>query len=159
MNHGIKSIDGIKVPGARKAREPKPGKWEFRPWAKWFMASVLLGSLTIQADPFKTWSWQSPATYENGQAIPAGDLFNYTMHCSNNPGPPYEASKVFESQTPPSLDDMNFIVAGVAGTYYCVSTVDSLTHITTSGYSNEVNFSVQPGELGYVPNALILSLE
>jgi hypothetical protein len=124
-----------------------------------FIASILLGSITIQADPTKEWSWTPPTEYENTILIPAGDLVNYTLHCSNNAGPPYEASKTFNMQTPPSTDDMDFIVGGLPGTYYCVSTVDSLAYLTTSGYSNEVNFTVLPGTLGFVPSAPVLVLQ
>ena len=124
-----------------------------------FIAAILLGSLTIQADPIKTWNWGAPTEYENGDLIPAGDLYNYTLHCSNNAGAPYEASKVFEMQVSPSIEDMAFIVAGLPGEYYCVSSVSSLLHLTTSGFSNEVNFTVLPAALGFVPNPPILSLQ
>jgi hypothetical protein len=116
-----------------------------------FVAKILLGSLTLQAEPLKTWNWQEPTLYENGNTIPAGDLTNYTLHCGTQSGGPYGASQTFSTQTPPSIDDMGFVVSGTPGTYYCVSTVDSLQHSTTSGFSNEVNFSVLPADLGYVP--------
>jgi hypothetical protein len=115
------------------------------------IASILLGSITIDAEPLKTWSWTEPGNYENGSAIPGGDLTGYTLHCGTQSGGPYNASQVFSSQTPPSIDDMGFIVSGTPGTYYCVSTVTSLQHSTTSGFSNEVNFSVLPADLGFVP--------
>lgn len=112
---------------------------------------ILVGSITIQAEPIKTWNWTEPGTYENGNAIPGGDLTGYTLHCGTEPGGPYNASQVFSSQTPPSIDDMGFIVSGLPGTYYCVSTVTSIEHGTTSGFSNEANFSVLPADLGFVP--------
>lgn len=123
------------------------------------IAAILLGSLTIQADPVKTWNWTPPTQYENGSAIPGGDLENYTLHCSNTAGPPYEASRIFGMQVSPSIEDMDFIVGGVPGTYFCVSTVASVAHGSTSGYSNEVNFTVVPGDLGLVPNPPVLSLQ
>jgi len=122
------------------------------------IAAILLGSLTVQADPFKTWNWTGPVTYENGQNIPGGDLINYTLHCGMVPGS-YVASQVVTMQTPPSLEDMQFIVQGMPGTYYCALTVQSLVHGTESAYSNEVNFTVLPGQLGLVPNAPVLSLQ
>jgi hypothetical protein len=123
------------------------------------VASVLLGSLTIQADPFKTWSWIDPTEYENGQLIPGGDLTNTTMHCGMQAGGPYPASQVFAMQTPPSIEDMAFVVAGLPGTYYCVATVSSIQHGTVSGNSNEINFTVLPGTLGFVPLPPVLSLQ
>lgn len=114
-------------------------------------AIILLGSLTIQAAPDKTWSWQEPTLYENSQTIPAGDLVDYMLHCGDVSGGPYGSNKVFTSQAPPSIDDMDFVVQNTPGTYYCVSTVASQAHGTTSGFSNEVNFSVLPGDLGFVP--------
>lgn len=123
------------------------------------VASVLLGSLTIQADPIKSWFWDAPTQYENGQNIPGGDLTGYTLHCGMQAGGPYPASKVFEMQSPPSEEDMAFVVAGLPGTYYCVSTVSSINHLTESGFSNEVNFTVLPGDLGFVPRPPVLSLQ
>ena len=120
---------------------------------------LLLASLTIQADPLKVWQWTEPTQYENGQNIPGGDLTNYTLHCGMQSGGPYPATQTFAMQTPPSEEDMAFVVAGVPGTYYCVSTVDSIAHLTTSGFSDEVNFTVLPGTLGFVPRPPILSLQ
>jgi hypothetical protein len=126
------------------------------------VAVLLLGSLTFStADPLKTWSWTDPTTYENNTPIPGGDLILRTLHCSNNPGDPdvpypnrYEASVVFAMQAPPSIEDMAFIVAGLAGDYYCSMTVGSLAHNSTSRYSNEIFFSVTSGQLGLVPKAI-----
>ncbi len=138
---------------------------------------LLLGSLTIQADPIITWSWDDPLAYENGQPIPGGDLMSRTLHCGNNPADTsipdgsdafgnegacadrYDASVIFTSQDPPSAEDMAFIVGGIPGTYYCASTVQSVTHLSTSGCSNEENFIVGPGGLGFVPNPPTLSLQ
>lgn len=126
---------------------------------KFLIATVLLGSLTIQADPFRSWAWTNPTQYENGANIPGGDITNVTLHCSNSSGPPYEASQVFDMQVPPSLEDMVFIVAGLPGTYYCVATVASAQYSSTSGFSNEVNFTVLPGDLGFVPNPPVLTIQ
>lgn len=122
-------------------------------------AAALLGSLTIQAAPDKTFDWTAPTLYENGQSIPAGDLTNYTLHCGTAAGGPYPVSRAFSSQSPPSLEDMAFVVQGQPGTYFCVSTVESAAHGTTSGFSNEVNFSVSPADLGFVPQAPVLVLQ
>ena len=128
-------------------------------WIRAVVAIVLLGSLTIQADPFKTWSWVAPVEYENGLPIPGGDLNAFTLHCGMQTAGPYPASQIFDMQVPPSLEDMAFVVAGLPGTYYCVSTVSSLAYLTTSGFSNEVNFTVPPGTLGFVPKPPVLSLQ
>jgi len=126
---------------------------------KFLTVFLLLGSLTIQADPLKVWQWTEPTQYENGNNIPGGDLTNYTLYCGMQQGGPYPAEKVFVMQTPPSEEDMAFVVAGLPGTYYCVSTVSSVAYSTTSGFSNEVNFTVLPGTLGFVPNPPVLSLQ
>lgn len=123
------------------------------------VAAILLGSLTIQAEPLKTWYWQEPILYENSETIPAGDLVNYRLHCSNTAGGPYPSSQSFNSQAPPSIQDMAFIVNNTPGIYFCVATVESLAHGTTSGFSNEINFSVSGADLGYVPKAPVLSLQ
>ena len=112
------------------------------------IATILLGSLTIQAAPLKTWSWIDPVAYENGQNIPGGDLTNRTILCGIQSGGPYFASKTFEMQAPPSIEDMAFVVFGVSGTYYCVTTVDSILYQTTSKYSNEVSFVVAKKKSG-----------
>ena len=123
------------------------------------LVMLLLASLTIQADPLKVWQWTEPTQYENGQNIPGGDLTDYTLHCGMQQGGPYPATQTFAMQSPPSEEDMAFVVAGLPGTYYCVSTVSSVNHMTTSGFSNEVNFTVLPGTLGFVPRPPILSLQ
>ncbi len=123
------------------------------------VALVLLGSLTIQADPLKTWNWTAPTTYINNIPIPGGDLTDTTLHCGMQLGGPYPATQVFTMQAPPSIEDMAFVVAGMPGEYYCVATVASTTYGTTSGFSNEVNFTVLPGTLGFVPRPLVLNLQ
>lgn len=123
------------------------------------IAAVLLGSLTIQADPTKTFSWDDPTEYENGTLIPGGDLTGRKLYCGMEPGGPYPAEKVFEMQAPPSIEDMAFVVAGLPGTYYCVMTVTSIAHQVESDYSNEVSFIVEPGTLGFVPKPPTLRLQ
>jgi hypothetical protein len=127
--------------------------------AKILVAMLLLGSLTIQADPLKNWFWDDPTQYENGANIPGGDLTQRKLYCGMQQGGPYPAEQVFDMQAPPSLEDMAFVVAGLPGTYYCVSTVASIAYGTESGFSNEVNFTVAPGTLGFVPRPPILSLQ
>lgn len=127
--------------------------------AQALVASVLLGSLTIQAEPFKNWFWTDPTTYVNGQTIPPGDLTNTTLKCGMQSGGPYPAIQVFTDQVSPSSEDMAFVVAGVPGTYYCVATVSSIQYQSESGNSGEVSFTVAPGALGFVPNPPTLSLQ
>ncbi len=124
-----------------------------------FVAFVLLGSLTIDAAPFKDWFWNDPTTYENGQQIPAGDLASRTLKCGSTLGGPYTMETLFVSQAPPSNEDMAFVVNGIPGDYYCISTVWSLTYMAESQVSNEVNFTVAPGALGFVPNPPVLTLQ
>ena len=126
---------------------------------QWAVAIVMLGSITIEADPFKTWTWTDPTTFENGQPIPAGDLITRTLKCGTTVGGPYPDETIFQSQTPPSVEDMAFVVGGIPGNYYCLSTVWSLLYMSESGPSNEVNFTVLPGALGFVPNPPVLSLQ
>ena len=141
------------------------------------VAAVLLGSLTIQAEPFKDWTWMDPTEYENNTPIPAGDLVARTLHCSNSPADTtipdgskafgnigscadrYETSTIFISQTPPSREDMAFIVGGLPGTYYCAATVGSIRYQSRAGCSEELNFIVLPGALGFVPKPMTLSLQ
>lgn len=120
--------------------------------------SLVLTAFAIQAEPYISWMWEAPATYENGQAIIVGDLENYTLSCGPTSGGPYPASKPFDAQIPPSMEDMAFLVGGVPGQYFCVSTVSSIRYGLTSGYSNEVNFTVEAVDLGYRPAAPRLSM-
>jgi len=123
------------------------------------IASVLLGSLTIQpiaeADPIMTFCWDDSTTYENGQLIPGGDLVNRQIHCGLIQGGPYPFNKPFEMQVCPSIEDLQAAMQG-PGTYWCASTVDSLAWGSTSGYSNEINFTVTAPQLGYRPNPMTL---
>ena len=117
--------------------------------------AVLLGSLTIQADPFKIWDWTEPTLYENGNLIPASDTLTYTLYCndtSGEQGPPYEIAIALDDPgAPPSQEDMAPVVRGRAGTYYCVATAASTAFGSESGYSNETNFTVTAASLGFVP--------
>ncbi len=152
-------------------------------WCKALITCVLLGSLTLQVDlaalaePFKNWFWTDPVQYENMQNIPGGDLELRTLYCGNNPADTsipdgsapfggtgscadrYDTGVVFAMQAPPSNEDMAFIVGGIPGTYYCASTVSSITYGSESGCSNEANFTVLPGALGFVPLPPTLTLQ
>lgn len=126
---------------------------------KILILTVLVGSLTIQADPFKIWSWTDPTEYTNGQTIPAGDLTTRTLKCGTTTGGPYPNETVFISQSSPSNEDMAFAVGGIPGNYYCVSTVWSIQYLVESGNSNEQLFTVAPGALGFVPQPPVLALQ
>lgn len=123
---------------------------------KYLTAFILLGSLTIQADPFKTWNWDEPVTYTNGNPIPGTDNLTYTLHCndtSGETGEPYEIDIALDDPgAPPSIEDMAPVIRGRAGTYHCVSTATSSAFGTTSGYSNETPLVVTQTDLGFVPN-------
>ena len=145
------------------------------------VTTILVGSLTLDiealAEPFKTWFWDDPTQFENNEYIPGGDLVARSLHCSNAPADQsipdgskafgnvgacsdrYQETIVFFMQAPPSEEDMVFIVQGRPGEYYCASTVASQSQLSTSGCSNEENFTVAPGIPGYVPNPPILSLQ
>lgn len=126
-----------------------------RQFTKWTIAIVLIGSLTIQADPFKTWDWDEPTEYINGEPIPITDRITYTLHCNTTPdekGPPYDIEmSLSDSESPPSIQDMDAVVNGRIGTYYCASTATSTTFNVTSEFSNEVGFTVAALDLGFVP--------
>lgn len=150
-------------------------------WVARSIAILLVLSLTVDmealAEPFKDWFWNDPVAYENTTPIPGGDLVMRALHCGNNPADTsipdgsrdfgnqgacedrYESSIIFAMQAPPSSEDMAFIVGGLPGQYYCASSVLSTLYQSRSGCSNEVNFTVAPGQLGFVPNPPILSLQ
>ena len=114
--------------------------------------SFILALSIAGAQPIKTWSWDDPVTYVNGDNIPGGDLTNRMLHCGVIQGGPYPATQVLDMQAAPSIEDMAFVVGGIPGTYYCVSTVDSIVGVTTSDFSNEVTFTVFAVDIGLVPN-------
>ena len=115
------------------------------------VAVLLLGSLTIQADPIKEWNWSAPTEYENNTAITSADILTYTLYCGTVSGGPYDVF-ITNMDTPPPQDiDMAPLVGNVPGTYYCVATARSTLYASESGYSNEANFTVTSGDLGYVP--------
>lgn len=120
----------------------------------------LLGVLTIQiqADPFKTWSWTGPTEYENNMPIPTSDEMSYNLLCGSTEGGPYDQMEMLLDTPSPSVQDMGALVMNTPGTYYCVSTATSSEWGLTSAYSNEVNFTVLPSDLGLRPKPPVLSL-
>jgi hypothetical protein len=125
---------------------------------QWIVAIVLLGSLTIQADPFKTWNWTDPAEYENGSIIPETDDLSFRLKCGTTLGGPYDLYETLLTEPAPSVQDMGPLVSNTPGTYYCIATATSSLHNTESAPSNEVNFTVLPGDLGLRPKPPVLSL-
>ena len=125
---------------------------------QWTVAIILLGSLTLQADPFKTWNWTGPTEYENNLPIPAADILSYNLFCSRTAGGPYDLYTTLLDSSPPSVQDMGPLVANTPGDYYCVATATSLLHGLESEASNEVNFTVLPSDLGLRPKPPVLSL-
>ena len=123
---------------------------------QWAVAIILLGSLTVEGNPFKVFDWTPPTTYENSQPIPSSDNLTYTLYCNDTPGqsgPPYDVAIALDDPgAPPSTEDMDPVVQGRAGTYYCVATTTSSAYGTESVYSNESNFIVTAASLGNVPN-------
>ena len=121
---------------------------------------ILLGSITIQADPMKLWNWDPALQYENSQPIPATDVQTFTLYCNDTAGesgPPYEVSLALDDVgAPPSNEDMAPVVRGRPGSYHCVATQRSSVYGTESGYSNERTFTVAPMDLGYVPAPPVL---
>lgn len=122
------------------------------------VAVILLGSLTVDAEPFKTWNWTAPTEYENNTAIPAADALSYNLFCGTTQGGPYQLYTTLLDSAPPSIQDMGPLVANTPGTYYCVATATSLLNNTESAFSNEVNFTVLPTDLGLIPKPPVLSL-
>jgi hypothetical protein len=121
--------------------------------------AVLLGSITIQADPFKTWNWTDPTEYENGSLIPETDDLSFTLKCGTTPGGPYDLYEALLSEPAPSVQDMGPLVMNTPGEYYCIATASSSLHGTESDWSNEVNFTVLPSEVGLRPKPPVLSLQ
>jgi hypothetical protein len=127
-------------------------------WVRFAVVVFLLGALTIQADPFKTWSWEGPTEYENGFPIPTSDELSYRLLCGVSEGGPYDRMEMLLDTPSPSVQDMGALVENNPGTYYCVSTATSSVWNLTSEYSNEVNFTVLPSDLGLRPKPPVLSL-
>ena len=124
---------------------------------QWTVAIILLGSLTIQADPFKTFDWTGPTEYENNMPIPASDELSYRLKCGVQGGGPYDLYETLLISAP-SVQDMGPLVQNTPGTYYCISTATSSVHNLESAPSNEVNFTVLPSDLGLKPKPPVLSL-
>jgi len=120
------------------------------------VALVLLASLTVSADPWKMWNWTEPSAYTNGNPIPGSDTLTYTLYCNDMPGEqgaPYEVLILLDDAgAPPSNEDMDIVVQGRPGTYYCAATARSSAFSTESEYSNESFFTVTAETLGFVPN-------
>ena len=114
------------------------------------IATLLLGSLTIQADPFRLFSWDNATTYENGQPIPIGDLTT-TAYCSATQGGPYDIPLLPATDAEQMNWDLAPLVITGPGVYYCVTRHTSAQYGTESVDSNEVNFTVDAAELGFVP--------
>ncbi len=125
---------------------------------QWTVAILLLGSLTISADPIKTWTWDGPTEYENNMPIPPEDVLSFNLKCGNIQGGPYDQAEYLLDAMPPSVQDMASLVMNTPGTYYCVATATSSLHSTESESSNEVAFTVLPSDLGLRPKAPVLSL-
>lgn len=126
--------------------------------ARWMIAILLFGSLTIQADPFKEWNWTGPTQYENNTAIPPEDSITITLKCGVSAGGPYDRFETSLPQPPPSNQDMGLLVQNQPGTYYCIATARSALWQTESAPSNEVNFTVLPSDLGLRPKPPVLSI-
>lgn len=120
---------------------------------------VLLGSLTIQADPIKEWNWTAPTEYENGNPIAADDDLSYNLYCGITQGGPYDQYSALLNEPPPDPQDMGPLVMNTPGTYYCVATATSQLWNSESAYSNEVSFTVLPSDLGLRPKPPVLSLQ
>ncbi len=127
-------------------------------WVRFAVVVFLLGTLTIQAEPFKTWSWTGPNEYVNNMPIPLDDELSYNLLCGIAEGGPYDLLEMLISTPSPSTQDMESLVMNSPGTYYCVLTATSSTWNLTSEYSNEVNFTVLPSDLGLRPKPPVLSL-
>ena len=125
---------------------------------QWTVAAILFGSLTIQADPSKEWSWTGPTEYENGTVIPDSDDLSFRLRCGLSEGGPYDSFETLLAKPPPSVADMGPLVANTPGTYYCIATATSSLYGTESAPSNEINFTVLPGDLGLRPRPPVLSL-
>jgi hypothetical protein len=127
-------------------------------WVRFAAVVFLLGTLTLQADPFKTVEWTGPDEYVNNLPIPDSDEISHRLLCGVTEGGPYDLTEMLIDSPSPSLEDMGALVMDNPGTYYCVMTATSSTWNLTSAYSNEVNFTVLPSDLGLRPKPPVLSL-
>ncbi len=125
-------------------------------FAQIVIATILLGSLTVTADPFKTWNWDGPTEYENNMPIPVEDTLSFNLLCGATEGGPYTMYEALMQPIPPSIEDMESLVQNTPGTYYCVATATSSLHGSTSVHSNEVNFTVLPTDIGLTPKSPVL---
>ncbi len=128
--------------------------------ARFLIAAVLLGSLTIGADPIITWDWTPASTYENGLPIGADDPQTWTLHCNTTPdeqGQPYEIQIALDdANAPPSSEDMAPVHGGTMGNYWCAATQFSSKYLAESRFSNEKVFIVTAQTTGFVPNPPVL---
>ena len=122
------------------------------------VAIVLLGSITVDADPFKTFDWTDPTEYENNEPIPETDDLSFRLKCGTVEGGPYDLYESLLTEPAPSVQDMGPLVMNTPGTYYCVATATSSVHNTESEFSNEVSFTVLPSDLGLRPKPPVLSI-
>lgn len=130
-------------------------RWEkyFIAWITGFVLSALVAFVAI-ADPFKTFDWNPPLLYTNGNPIPSTDTLVYDIRCGATQGGPYDVIiGVTDPNAPPTLEDLGPLVQGQPGDYYCVAHAFSSAFSTWSEASNEANFTVTPGDLGFVPGA------
>ena len=121
---------------------------------KKILVLLLLLPFAANADPVKTFRWDAPTLYENNTNIPAGDLYDYMLHCGSAVGGPLPKYKLMSSQTSPSSEDMAFMHLGVVGTYYCAMMVKSRQHGTISKWSNRVQIIITAADLGVVEKSL-----
>ena len=118
-----------------------------------FIAAILFGSLTIQAD-FA--GWRPSTSYENGETIPSSDVQTFQLYCNTTPdefGPPYEVLfspyDLTASLTP---SQQTLVSGGQSGTYWCAPTQTSTVYAAESRYGPEQDFIVTAQTMGFVPN-------
>lgn len=133
------------------------GRFKMKRAVQTLVALVLLGSLTIQADPMITDTYQKATTYENGFPRESDDVFTEGWMCGPTSGGPYTVEiGVTDPNAPPSFEDFGPCVTEGAGTYYRRGFTDSSKYGRSRLSDGERSFIVTEQDLGFVPNPPVL---
>lgn len=124
---------------------------------QWFIAIILLGSITIQADPIITDTYVKATAYENGFPRESDDVFTEAFLCGPTSGGPYLVEiAVTDPNAPPSVEDFAPCVTEGAGTYYRRGVTYSSKYGRSRLSDGERSFTVTAQDLGFVPNPPII---
>jgi len=114
-------------------------------------AGVLLSAMVFGL-PVKTFDWTGPDQYVDGTPIPTMDTITFEISCGTSSGGPYNVHyPINDPDVPPHMQDLETLVQGNPGTYYCVNRAYSTFYDAWSANSNEINFTVVAQDLVRVP--------